>query len=246
MSQIRHLSIAPTQAESQAAGTVIDRHRHDDHQLVYVSTGVVAITTESGTWVASRDRAVWVPAGLWHEHRFYGHSVFHTVGFPVADAPLPDTSPCVVSVDGLVRELLIACTEPDLAVAEARRLRAVLHDRMPRARVQPLSLPVARDARLAQACQLVVDDLSRPWSLLALAREVGAGERTLARLFRVEFGSTYPQWRTNVRVFHAMIELSQGATVTETAHRCGWATTSAFIDTFARCMGQTPGTYRAT
>ena len=246
MSQIRHQSIAPTHAESQAAGTVIDRHHHDDHQLIYVSTGVVAITTENSTWVASRDRAVWVPAGVWHEHRFYGRSVFHTLGFPVTDTPLPDTAPCVVSVDGLVRELLIACTEPDLPTAEARRLRAVLHDRLPRARVQPLSLPVAQDARLAHACRVVVDDLSVPWPLSALAREVGAGERTLARLFRIEYGVTYPQWRTNVRVFHAMIQLAQGATVTETAHRCGWATTSAFIDTFARSMGQTPGTYRAT
>ena len=246
MSQIRHMSIAPTRAEPQAAGSVIDPHRHDDHQLIYVSTGVVAITTETGTWVASRDRAVWVPAGIWHEHRFYGSSVFHCLGFPVTDAPLPGTAPCVVSVDGLVRELLIACTEPDLAAVEARRLRAVLHDRLPRARIQPLALPVARDARLAHACRVVVDDLSRPWSLSALAREVGAGERTLARLFRGEFGATYPQWRTNVRVFHAMIQLSQGATVTETAHHCGWATTSAFIDTFARCMGQTPGTYRVS
>ncbi len=56
---------------------------------------------------------------------------------------------------------------------------------------------------------------------------------------------TYPQWRTNVRVFHAMIELSDGATVTETAHGCGWATTSAFVDTFTRTMGQTPGAYRS-
>jgi AraC-like DNA-binding protein len=79
-----------------------------------------------------------------------------------------------------------------------------------------------------------------------LARRAGASGRTLARLFRTEFGMTYPQWRTSTRVFHAMIHLSEGATVTETAHRCGWSTTSAFVDTFARTMGQTPGTYRST
>ena len=60
-----------------------------------------------------------------------------------------------------------------------------------------------------------------------------------------KFGMTYPQWRTSTRVFQAMIQLAEGATVTETAHRCGWATTSAFVDTFARTMGQTPGAYRA-
>lgn len=55
---------------------------------------------------------------------------------------------------------------------------------------------------------------------------------------------SYPQWRTALRVFHAMTQLSAGASVTQTAQRCGWATPSAFIDTFARTMGQTPGEYR--
>ncbi|MEV2232095.1 helix-turn-helix domain-containing protein [Streptomyces phaeochromogenes] len=41
-------------------------------------------------------------------------------------------------------------------------------------------------------------------------------ERTLARLFRTEFGMTYPQWRTGVRVFHAMVLLAEGASVGET------------------------------
>jgi AraC-like DNA-binding protein len=41
-----------------------------------------------------------------------------------------------------------------------------------------------------------------------------------------------------------MVLLAEGVTVTETAHRCGWATASAFIDTFTRTMGQTPGAYQ--
>jgi AraC-like DNA-binding protein len=227
---------------------VIHRHSHDYHQLIYVSTGVLAIHTEQGAWVASRDRAAWVPAGIWHEHRAYGPTAVHTVGFDVADAataPLPDQRPTIVAVDSLLRELLVTGTEPGLPAAEALRIRAVLVDRLRRAHVQPLALPAARDPRLAHACQLVTDDLRQPRSLAWLARAASASERTLTRLFRTEFGMTYPQWRTNVRVFHAMIELSDGATVTETAHGCGWATTSAFVDTFTRTMGQTPGAYRA-
>jgi AraC-like DNA-binding protein len=42
-----------------------------------------------------------------------------------------------------------------------------------------------------------------------------------------------------------MIELADGATVTQTAHRCGWAAASAFVDTFTAAMGQTPGAYRS-
>jgi AraC-like DNA-binding protein len=246
MSEIRHTSRAPTTAERRAGGEVIDRHRHNDHQLVYVSTGVLALQTEVGAWVASSDRAIWIPAGTWHQHRFYGASSLHTVGFPVASAPLRESAPVVVAVSALLRELLIACTDPALPAEETRRVRAVVRDQLRRARVQPVTLPAARDDRLASACDLVLAGLDQPRTLAFLARSVGTSERTLARLFRAEFGMTYPQWRTNVRVFQAMIELAGGSSVTEAGHRCGWATTSAFIDTFRQAMGQTPGAYRAT
>jgi AraC-like DNA-binding protein len=241
----RTSQFAPTVTQQHAAGARIDRHRHDEHQLVYVSTGVLAVTTSAGRWVASAERAVWLPAGTWHAHRFYGDSAFHAVGFELRDAPLADARPAVIAVSPLLRELLVACTDETLPAPEVRRIRAVLRDQLRRTRQEPIMLPAARDPRLVQACRLVSDDLGRSWPLAALAAEVGAGERTLSRLFRAEFGMTYPQWRTRVRVFEAMVLLAAGTPVTETGHRCGWSTTSAFIDTFQRMMGRTPGAYRA-
>ncbi|MFC8709319.1 AraC family transcriptional regulator [Streptomyces sp. NPDC057197] len=247
MSEIRHQPVAPTSTQSRAGGDVIDRHRHDDHQLIYVSSGVLAIRTEHGSWIAPNDRALWIPAHTWHEHRFYGRSRFHTVGFPAGDPkPVLDArTPAVVAVDALVRELLIALTSPDLIRAETRHIEAVLRDRLRRVAEQPIMLPVPRDRRLAQVCRLVEADLSRPYTLAELARHAHVGERTLSRLFREEFGMTYPQWRTRVRLFHAMVMLAEDATVTDTAHACGWASASAFVDIFAQAMGTTPGTYRA-
>ncbi|MFD4640220.1 AraC family transcriptional regulator [Lentzea sp. NPDC058436] len=237
MSQYRH---------EVGAGSVIEAHRHDgEHQLLYVSNGIFATTTEHGTWVASAQRAIWTPAQTWHEHRVYGHALVHLFRFPPGEALFPGDRPTMIAVPGLLRELLMACTEPGLPEPEARRLRAVIRDRVRRADLAPLTLPAARDPRLVDACRLVTDDLSRPRTITWLAARTGTSDRHLARLFRSEFGTTYPQWRTGVRVFQAMIELSGGATVTETAHRCGWATTSAFVDTFARTTGQTPGAYRA-
>ncbi|WP_328615588.1 helix-turn-helix transcriptional regulator [Amycolatopsis sp. NBC_00355] len=236
MSQTRH---------RHHPGEVITRHRHEDHQLIYVSSGVLAVHTDHGTWAAGAHRAAWIPAHTWHEHRVHGHAEVHTLAFATQEALLPGDSPTVIAVSGLLRELLIAATEPGLPPGEARRLRAVIHDRVRRAHVAPLTLPRARDPRLAHACRLVTDDLARPRTITWLARRVGASERHLARLFRGEFGTTYPQWRTTTRVFQAMLELTAGSSVTQTAHRCGWATTSAFVDTFTRTMGQTPGTYRA-
>ncbi|MDQ1041081.1 AraC-like DNA-binding protein [Streptomyces sp. V3I8] len=226
------------------AGEVIGRHRHGYHQLLYVSAGVLAVQTGEASWVASSARAMWIPAETWHEHRVHGHSSVHTLGFAAHDTLLRSRTPAVMAVDALVRELIIACSEPSLPGPEARRLRAVLRDRLRRALVEPLTLPTPASPLLRQACALVTGDLQRPRAAAWLARRIGVSERTLTRLFRTEFGMTYPQWRTNVRVFHAMVLLAEGANVSETGRRCGWATTSAFIDTFSRTMGQTPGTYR--
>jgi quercetin dioxygenase-like cupin family protein len=79
-------------SHEHAPGEVIDRHRHDYHQLIYVSAGVLAVQTDQGAWVASGGRAIWSPAQTWHEHRVYGHSSVHTVGFPVGSART--RSPC--------------------------------------------------------------------------------------------------------------------------------------------------------
>jgi AraC-like DNA-binding protein len=240
------MSVAPTSSASYRGGDVIDRHCHDEHQLIYVSSGVLAITTGHGSWVASSDRALWVPAGIWHEHRFYGRSEFHTIGFPAGGTPLlPAGSPTVIAVDTLLRELLVALTSASLSRAEARRIRAVVRDRLHRTAAQPVTLPTPGDPRLASACQIVEADLRQPRTLAWLARRVNTSERTLSRLFRAEFGMSYPQWRTRTRIFAAMVLLADGATVTDTAYACGWATTSAFVHAFAKAMGTIPGAHRA-
>jgi AraC-like DNA-binding protein len=244
MSEIRHLPVAPTHTLAMRAGETVERHQHDDHQLIYVSSGVVAIRTEHGTWVASSDRGLWVPAHTWHEHRFYGRSSFHTIGFAEREPVLPVAAPSVVAVDALVRELVIALTEDGVPAGEARRLRGVLADRLRRASLGPVSLPTPVDPRLADACRLVTADLATPRGLDWLAARVGASERTLSRLFRAEFGMTYPQWRERTRLVNAMILLAEGNSVTETAHASGWATASAFVAAFRRALGTTPGSHR--
>ena len=245
MSEIRHQSVAPTQHEVYGGGDRIEPHRHDDHQLIYISAGVLATHTAQGAWVGSSARAVWIPAGIWHSHRVYGRSKLHVLGFPVAEEPLSTTTPRVLAVSRLLRELLIALTEDDLAAEQSRRMRAVIGDRLRVARVQPLTLLEPQDPRLARACAIVRSQLHTPVPLDELARKVCCSGRTLSRLFRTELGMTFPQWRTNERIFSAMIDLAEGAGVSETASRNGWATPSAFIDTFSKVMDVTPGEYRS-
>lgn len=59
--------------------------------------------------------------------------------------------------------------------------------------------------------------------------------------FRHSFGMTFPQWRTQSRLHHALRMPADDAPVTTVAHRCDWSSASAFID-FRRSFGCAPDT----
>ncbi|MEV5575283.1 helix-turn-helix transcriptional regulator [Spirillospora sp. NPDC052269] len=81
-------------------------------------------------------------------------------------------------------------------------------------------------------------------TLAELGTRIGASTRTLSRLFRNEFGMTFYEWRTQLRVYHALVLLADGHDTTRTAHACGWANPSGFIAAFTDIIGTTPGRYR--
>lgn len=249
MSEIRHLPLAPTGQRPLAPGAGIDAHRHDTHQIAYACRGVVSVTTDAGAWVAPANRAIWVPAGTVHEHRAHGDTDLRLVG--LTRNPLGLDRPAVLAVGPLLRELLIAytsaATHPSAhggardGGGERERLLAVLLDQLRAAPEQPLHLPTPRDPRLAAACDALRRDPSDGRTLARLAAGAGSSERTLSRLFRAELGMTFPQWRTQLRLHHALLLLAEDVPVTTVAHRCGWASASAFIEVFRTSFGYTPG-----
>ncbi|WP_026413733.1 AraC family transcriptional regulator [Actinomadura oligospora] len=240
----RHLPQAPTGIRPLGQGSALSAHRHDNPQLVYARSGVVTVTTEAGIWLAFPGRGLWVPAGIVHEHRAFGAADLRLVGVPPSDDPLGRLpAPAIVAVDPLLRELVLTVTsEPDDGAPERGRLRSVLLDRLRRAPLLPGQyVPAARDPRLAAACRILLDDPSDQATLADLGAQVGAGERTLSRLFARELGMGFPRWRTALRLHHALILLTEGTPVTAVAHGCGWSSSSAFIDAYRRAFGHTPG-----
>jgi len=244
MTKIRHTAVAPTRAQTLAAGTGIDPHHHDEHQIVYAASGVLAITTDRGSWVAPATRAIWVPAGTVHAHRAHGELELHLVGLPATENPLRLTEPSVLAVGPLLRELILTYTRtPHEDTPERRRLRAVLLDQLRASPQQPVHLPAPADPRLRELCAILHADPADDRTLAALGTLVGASARTLARLFRADLGMTFPQWRTQLRLYHALTLLAENTPVTAVAHACGWSSTSAFIDVFRRAFGHTPGAH---
>ncbi|SHL47853.1 helix-turn-helix transcriptional regulator [Streptomyces yunnanensis] len=246
MTKIRHEPIAPTRAQWLSPGAGIDAHRHDDHQIVYAARGVLAITTDAGTWVAPANRAIWVPAGRAHAHQAHGTLELHLVGLPATDNPLGLDEPTVLTASPLLRELILAYTRaPHDESPERARLRVVLLDQLRVSPQQPVHLPAPTSPRLQALCALLRADPADNRTLAALGREIGASDRTLSRLFKSELGMTFPQWRTQLRLYHALVLLAENTPVTTVAHLCGWSSASAFIDVFRRAFGRTPGAHQA-
>ncbi len=62
MDEISYRPRGATDTSEHRGGSVIAAHVHADDQIVYVSSGVIAVTTSSGVWSATPDRAVLTPA----------------------------------------------------------------------------------------------------------------------------------------------------------------------------------------
>ncbi|WP_158019312.1 AraC family transcriptional regulator [Mycobacterium basiliense] len=245
MSKIRHESVAPTRTQRLAPGETIDLHHHDDHQIVYAGSGVLAVTTSQGAWVAPATRAIWIPAGIDHEHRAYGQTKLHLLGLPASDNPLGLTAPTVLTVSPLLREVIAACTLSAIDSPERTRLLAVLRDQLLASPEQPLYVPTPTNPLLRVVCALLRADPGDTRTLVELGRVVGASDRTLSRLFRADLAMTFPQWRTQLRLHHALVLLAEGTSVTTVAHQCGWSTPSAFIHVFRKTFGDTPSAFFA-
>lgn len=227
---------------------------HARGHLVYAAGGVLAVHTERGTSIVPANRVAWAPAGCIHHHRAHGDTDMRIVFLTPSLARLVPDHPAVFLASGLAREVLLTLTGPrnydgagpgHSRSARSRLLR-VLVDELREAPEQPLHLPEPRDDRLQGIARMLYENPADNTSLAELGKMVGASTRTLSRLFRDELGMTFYEWRTQLRIHHALVLLADGHDTTHTAHACGWANPSGFIAAFTGIIGTTPGRYRAS
>ena len=106
-------------------------------------------------------------------------------------------------------------------------------------------LPEPVDDRLRAVTALLHADPGSSATLSELGRSVGASERVLSRLFQSELGMSFRQWRTVLRIQHALRYLGEGRAVTTISVQLGWANPTSFIEAFNNVIGETPGRYQA-
>jgi AraC-like DNA-binding protein len=221
---------------------------------VYAAGGVLSVRTDRGTSIVPANRVAWTPAGAAHSHRAHGRTDMRILFLPASLARLEPGHPAVFMVSDLAREILLTLTGPrnydpaarDWDRAARARLRRVLVDELHEAREQPLQLPEPHDDRLRAIAQILYQEPADSTSLAGLGQAIGASSRTLSRLFRNELGMTFYEWRTQLRVYHALVLLADGHDTTRVAYACGWANPSSFIAAFTSLVGTTPGRYRTS
>ncbi len=238
-------------ARSFPADSHFEPHRHPWAQLAYCASGVVQVTAarraDAGDQVAfivPPSRAVWIAPGALHQVHVVEAAQLRTLYIDAAVAPPGFAEGCrVIVVSALLRELIGA-----LDVGAGRRREAMLTmlvlDEIAQAHVQPIGVPLpdARtgDKRLRALCEAVLHAPAERATLAEWAADVGASERTMARLFREQLGLSYPRWRQQAVLAHALPLLARGVPVGQVAARSGYASDSAFSAMFRAAMGQSP------
>lgn len=241
-------------SRSLPADTHFEPHRHGWAQLAYCASGILQVTARSAggeetTYIVPPSRAVWIAPGALHSVHVLEQAEFRTLYIDASATP-PGWAGCrVIVVSALLRELVPALdTAEPLAPAREAMLAALALDEIAGANTHALGVPMPPaergDKRLRALCEAVLRSPSERSTLAQWAADVGASERTLARLFREELGTSYPQWRQQAVLAHALPMLARGMPVSHVAAASGYASDSAFTAMFKAAMGQPPSRFQ--
>jgi AraC-like DNA-binding protein len=152
-----------------------------------------------------------------------------------------------VAVSSFLRETIIRLADDRVVGDERARTVMVMYDALQPAPAPAAGLDMAMpiDDRLRPIADALVANPADERTLTEWGRDVGAGERTLARLFVAETGMTFAQWRLNARMRVALAGLALGCPPADVARFIGYRTPSAFAYAFRRVIGQTPSSVAA-
>jgi len=241
-------------ARDLPADSHFEPHSHAWAQLAYCATGILQVTTllqtvgkEEVTYIVPPSRAVWIAPGARHAVHVLEDAAFRTLYIHASATP-PGWAGCrVIVVSPLLRELIQSLdTQPPRE--REQMLAGLALDEIASANPQALGVPLPSaqdgDKRLRALCEAVLRAPSQRATLAEWAGDVGASERTMARLFRCELGTSYQQWRQQAILAHALPMLARGAAVGHVAAASGYASDSAFTAMFKAAMGQPPSAFQ--
>ena len=227
-------------------GHIVTPHHHRRSQLLYGSTGVVAVTTPEIAWVMPPQRGIWIPAGTVHEVRMLGDvKKLNLYIEPNAIVGMPDRCQ-VLGISQLMRNLLAEAVmlpaDYDLGGRAAALMGLILHEvlRLP---ALPLSLPLPRDEALATRCRAFLLQPTAHDTIDRWSRSLNVSRRTFTRWFRQQTGLSFIEWRQQACLMAALPRLAADHPVTTIALDLGYDNPAAFTTMFKRILGSAPTAY---
>lgn len=205
------------------ANTEIQLHSHPWIQMVFSSRGVVRVSTDRATYSVPPWRAIWIPPGTPHTAIVLEDAQLHSLHLLSPEnqdeCEYPELlegkrNDCrVIEVKPLLRELVRALAEEDTARKTSKRYRSLCTLTLLEIRRAPtllLGIALPSERRLRAFCELFLNAPRLDQSPSQLAREVGASPSTINRLFHIELGSTFSEWRKQVLLAQALALAAKG------------------------------------
>lgn len=221
-------------------------HRHRRSQFLYASSGVMAVSTPHGAWVAPPERAVWIPGGIPHAVRMVGAVQTRSVLIEPEQCRERGSSCQVVGVSPLLRQLLVTTAEVPLDYDEDGRdglVMKLLLAEINRAPLIPLAVPFPAHPGLAKRCHAFLDHPQATATIDEWANALAMNRRSFTRLFRSETGMSFAEWRQQACISAALPKLAAGESVTSVALDLGYDGPGNFSTMFKRITGVQPSRY---
>ncbi|MTI45279.1 AraC family transcriptional regulator [Roseibium hamelinense] len=236
-------------AKTQSKNTANNRHSHQCAQLFHVVAGSAAVETEFGTYFVPPERALWIPPGIEHQGRYLQETEIRFLYFePGSVAALPDR-PQVLQVTHLLRELILefmSYARVETVAGPAARIGGVILDQLRMLPAAPLQLPMPKDKKLRDVCERIVRCPAHVPALKDAALQCAISTRSFERRMKDETGLNYRTWCRQVKLFRALELLACGRSVSDVSYKLGYEEPSAFVSTFRKAFGVTPGRYFAS
>ena len=232
--------------EDLEPGSWTTSHTHDWAQFSHATSGVLEVKTPQGNYFLPPARGILIPPGVAHEVATSQRTRMRSLYIDqAAIGPAPPRCR-VLEMSALTRELLLAFLDLperyDLDGPDGR-LAVVLIERLLLLPEVDFALPMPGDGRLKSICAGLQHNPEDKRTMAELAEEAGMTERTMARTFVKQTGTTFGDWRRRLRLLLSLGALEQGASVTAAALESGYDSTSAYIAAFKRLFGETPGEF---
>jgi AraC-like DNA-binding protein len=230
-------------AKSFADGEQIPLHLHKRGQLIHALSGTMKVETADAAWIVPPALALWMPPAYPHGMVMRGDLAMRTIYIDAAACMNLPQQPILVEIGGLLRQLILAALEEPLDYDEAGRgglIAKLILAELARMQERRMHVPMPRDSRAVRVARALLAHPDAPGGLDEWAEKAGASRRTLARLFRMETGFSFNEWRSRLRAIDGLARLSNGEPVGTAAASVGYASASAFSAMVRRNFGEAP------